>query len=166
MSRGARVASPSGSSKGGSIAFPSGGAHLEPFGSTVVPLSSDAHTGGRRTYTVVRPASFVGGHADARRTVESVFDRQRRRAWWFRIPGGPEPGVPGAGIGRRFAARLLDVSLDFLPVSLLQLTAVVVIAATIATDEQHRGRHDRLAGTIVMSRPDRRRLRPTSRCPS
>jgi uncharacterized RDD family membrane protein YckC len=34
---------------------------------------------------------------------------------------------------------------------LLQLAAVVVIAVTIATDEQHRGRHDRLADTMVTS---------------
>jgi len=153
----------------------------------------------------------------------------------------PEPprldtGATGAGLGRRFAARLLDVLLVFLPVSLLlaiaglppptfglggteawthsavtallwtgfyvmfegtggatpgkrllrlqvvrddghdvgiaaalvrnvwllfglvpwiggllQLAAVIVIAVTIATDGQHRGRHDRLAGTMVSS---------------
>lgn len=33
----------------------------------------------------------------------------------------------------------------------LQFVAVVVIAVTIATDEHHRGKHDHLAGTVVLS---------------
>jgi uncharacterized RDD family membrane protein YckC len=33
---------------------------------------------------------------------------------------------------------------------LLQLAAIVLIAVTIATEERHRGRHDHLAGTVVV----------------
>jgi uncharacterized RDD family membrane protein YckC len=49
------------------------------------------------------------------------------------------------------ATRNLWLLLGLIPWAggLLQLAAVIVIAVTIATDGQHRGGHDRLAGTIV-----------------